>query len=281
MKILLTSCSRNSGLSVLRLLARNGHEVIATDDRALPFGLHSRFAACFERLPDASSAHFTNALLRVVRQHRPDVVLPIMGSRAVSEGRKTFEQEAHVLVPPLEAYEALSNKRTLLEQCALAGVPHPRLLTLEQAQEGLVTGRLPAIVIKPCQDFGGGKGVSIVADGEQVRSVYRSVTRTHGEGILCEYIPGPDSNNFALHIVLDRASRPVCAFAYQKTRLSPLKTGITAAGVSRHATQLMELVLPMLQRLRWAGPADIEFKLDERDRHADDGCDEADLARAL
>lgn len=266
MKILLTSCTRNTALVVMRALARSGHEVIACDERALRFGLHSRFATCFERLPAATSEDFSEALLRIVRRHRPDVLLPIMGSQIVSRERERFQRETHVLVPSLEAYAALGNKRALLERCSQVGIPHPRLLTLEQARHNLVSERVPGVVIKPCRDLGGGRGVSIVTDVHQVGPVHEAVTRAHGDALISEYIPGADSNNFALHVALDRDSRLICAFAYRKTRLSPLRTGVTAAGISIHASRLVDLVLPLLQQLRWAGPADIEFKLDEHDQ---------------
>lgn len=265
MKILLTNCTRNAGLVVLHALAGRGHEIIAADDRLLPFGLRSRYATSTECLPHELADDFPDALFSLVQRHRPDVVLPFMGGFAISRQRERFERETHVLVPPIEAYAAVNDKQCLLEYCAAVGVAHPRLLDLNSAESALASASVPAVVIKPKENLGGGLGVFVVREVEKLREVYRLVAEKHGDPTVSEYIPGPDSDNFALHLLLDRDSRAVCAFAYQKMRLSPLGTGLTAAGISRRAPDLVRLVLPMLQQLLWVGPADLEFKRDSRD----------------
>ena len=50
----------------------------------------------------------------------------------------------------------------------------------------------------------------------------------------------------------------------QKTRLQPSRVGNAAAAVSVHRPDLMALVTPLFARLRWQGPADIDFKIDSR-----------------
>jgi hypothetical protein len=49
-----------------------------------------------------------------------------------------------------------------------------------------------------------------------------------------------------------------------KTRLQPAGVGIGCAAVSVHRIDLLQLILPMFTRLRWQGPADVDFKIDSR-----------------
>lgn len=266
MKILLTNCTRNAGLIVLRALARGGHELCAADDRALRFGLHSRYVRRYERLPHESSAEFAGELLNLVRRQRPDVLLPLRGTAAVSRWREHFEHETQVLVPNYDAFEAVEDKERLAECCEAHGIPHPRIISLDQARARLSSGRAGAVVLKPAANLGGGEGINIVADAAALPAAHESARRRYGRVTVSDYIPGPDTNNYALHAVLDREGDPVAAFAFQKLRLSPMKTGITAAAVSRHLPGVGDAVFAMLKSLGWRGPVDVELKLDPRDQ---------------
>lgn len=267
MKILVTSCTRNCALTVLRSLVKNGHKVIAADDRKLPFGLHSRFVKSYELLPHEDAPNFVEELSRLVEKNQPDVILPIAGAEAICRAKNEFKFVANVLLPSFASYNTVEDKFKFLGLCNKLNVPHSRVIDrIEVAEEKLANKKLDAVVIKPRNNLGGGGGIRIVSDVNQIRDIYQNVEKDYGESFLCEYIPGPDSYNFALHVVFDANSQPICQFGFQKVRLSPPRTGVTAVAVSKRMPQLLEMVLPMLRHLKWKGPADIEFKMDAKDK---------------
>lgn len=264
MKILVTNCTRNSGLAVLRRLARNGHQVVGADDRRLPFGLHSRYAPPYELVPDEHADDYVDRLISLIERHRPDVLLPFAGAERVCREFSRFESITRVLVPAHSSFMALHDKKQVLEECQRDGIPCPAIISIDSAREALQDGSAQAIVIKPRANLGGGEGVRIVSEPDEVAAVQTALQREFGETLITEFVPGPDDSNVALQIVFDRSSRPIGYLLLRKLRINPLKIGIMAVGVSVHAPQLIATVLPLFQRLRWRGPADVEFKLDAR-----------------
>ena len=51
----------------------------------------------------------------------------------------------------------------------------------------------------------------------------------------------------------------------KKLRQWPLDVGVSAAAVSTHEPNLVQALVPLFQSLNWRGPADAEFKFDNRD----------------
>lgn len=267
MKILVTSCTRNSALAILRSLVKNGHEVIAADDRKLPFGLHSRFVKGYELLPHEDAPNFIDGLIQLVEKYQPDVILPIAGAKAICRASNVFASGSNVLLPSYSSYSTVEDKFKFLALCNELNIPHSRLIDdIEIAEERLANRSLDAVVIKSRINFGGGEGVKIVSDANRVRQVYLDTEENYGECFVCEYIPGPDTNNFALHVIFDANSQPICQFGFQKVRLSPPKVGVTALAISKRMPKLLEIILPMFRKLKWRGPADIEFKMDAKDQ---------------
>lgn len=265
MKVLVTNCTRNSGLFVMRALHQAGLDIVGVDKRRLPFALHSRCAPPYELIESVDTADFIDGLLRVIEKHKPDVLLPLGGSvLQASQAKETLCQWTTLLVPEFETFVAVNDKRFILEQCKRCGVPCPELLDAKGAKTALRDGLIEAVVVKPLLHIGGGAGVSIITDAEELNWSVADIENRFGEALITEYVPGPDSNNVALHVVFDRESRPIGCFSIQKTRLHPPRVGISAAAVSVHRWDLLRLVRPLFARLRWQGPADIEFKIDSR-----------------
>ena len=266
MKVLLTSCTLNSSLLVLRTLVGNGHEVIAVDDRLLPFGMHSRYVDRYEQVPHWRDPKYYDVIFDLIIKHRPDVVLPISGAEVFSNKLHKFQDLTNILLPNFESFISLNNKKNILMQCRKFSIPHSELIEdIDVAEERLSNNDIEAVVIKPSHNYGGGTGIQIVSDARRVRDIFSNVKEVFGECFMCEYVPGPDKNNYSLQMIFDHDSKPVCQFAFQKLRISPLRTGVTAVAVSKKVPNFVRSVLPMLQQLNWKGPLDFDLKLDSKD----------------
>src|SRR5262245_44369439 len=104
MKVLVTGATRNTGLGVIRAIAQSGHQVIAADERSLPFGLHSRYSDRYLVHAQEGSPDFVESLLGIVRAHRPDAFVPVDAEGEISRHREAFQQLTCVLAPPAESY---------------------------------------------------------------------------------------------------------------------------------------------------------------------------------
>jgi predicted ATP-grasp superfamily ATP-dependent carboligase len=121
------------------------------------------------------------------------------------------------------------------------------------------------IVIKPRRDVGGGHNVHMVSDPDAVLALHQRVSSEHGGALITDFIPGPTENLRAVQLLFDSASRLIAFFVLRKLRIWPAGVGITVAAVSTHEMELVTTLLPLLRQLRWQGPADAEFKIDQRD----------------
>jgi predicted ATP-grasp superfamily ATP-dependent carboligase len=266
MKILVTNCTRHAGLAAMRALARAGCEVFGADDRRLPLGLRSRFAAGgYEHLPREDDPALGAALDELIERTQPDVLIPFRCSEYASRHGRSLLRHTHALLPEPAAYARLNDKSELLELCSQLGVPAPRRFGLDEAIEQLRRDAASPIVVKPCRDVGAGAGVSFIADPGRLADAAAQVAAAYGKALVTEYIPGPTSHLRAVHLLFDDDSRLIAYFIVQKQRLWPCGVGATVAGISTHETALVRQILPIFKALRWRGPADAELKFDARD----------------
>jgi len=263
MKVLLTNTTRNGGMIVAQALARAGHTVVGADDRRLPFGLHSRYIARQYQTPPDGARGYADALLDIVRSERPDVLIPFAGASAVAGRRVEFLRETRTLVPDGPSLETVTNKALLPDLCAKLGVDVPQPYSREQAERAVARG--DAVVVKPGNSEGAGKGLRFVKTVAALHSALDALERAEQEAVITDFVPGPTEMEHALHVLFDSESRLVAWFSLRKSIQSPLHKGITAAAVSTHDYALVQRMLPLFEHLRWQGPADVELKTDPRD----------------
>ena len=264
MKALVTNCTRNSGLSVLRALSRSGWDVTGADDRLLPLGLQSRFSAApYHRLPEEDSPAFTQALLDLIDTLRPDVLLPTRGIESACNARDLLAARVSSLLPSAASFEAVNDKAKLMAHCASLGIGVPRVLSLVDGMNALRDEPGLTLVVKPRRDVGGGKGVHFVRDRSQLECAHADTSARYGSALITDYVAGPIENLRALHLLFDSESRLIGFFILKKLRVWPAKVGVTVAAESTHEVGLVRALLPLFQNLRWQGPADAELKIDE------------------
>ena len=83
----------------------------------------------FVQIPKASEAHFTEEVLRVCREHRIEVVLPLVTRELfpLSKAKEAFATMGiKVMVSPAEAIEKANNKAACYRFLQQQGVPVPR-----------------------------------------------------------------------------------------------------------------------------------------------------------
>jgi predicted ATP-grasp superfamily ATP-dependent carboligase len=266
MKTMVARCTRNSGLAIIRALASAGHDVIGIDDRPMPFGLYTRHASKCEHYDALTEDEEIEAILGLVRLHRPDVLIATPLTKLLVPRAGVFAAHTNCLLPTPQAYESITDKLRLVELCVQLGIPAPGLLSEQQAKERLLDHSLSqaqrTVVIKPRRDIGGGQGVHIIRDAEQISPAISDVNKKYGPAFISEFVPGPREDIVAVNLLFDRDSQLVGQFASRKLRLFPPETGVTALGQSIFAPELVQRLLPLFEAVEWQGPADAEFKID-------------------
>ncbi len=266
--MLVTNGTEESGLAAAHSLAAAGFEVMTADFRR-PFTLRSRHVARHYPLPQASAEEFACALLAATRHCRPDVLLPIATRpvHAVASRHDEFAAITAVNVPPLAAFRAAYVKSVCLAECAALGIPCPEVYLPPRAR-ALLAGGAVTLVVKPDLDAGAARGVEYVRSPQELDAAIDRCSAAYGRTVIQEYIPGGAEAMKTVVVLFGPDGRLAAAFTTRKLRQWPPEGGLSVASCSTVERSLVDLMLPLFEKWRWRGAAEVELKLDARDgRH--------------
>jgi len=124
------------------------------------------------------------------------------------------------------------------------------------------------LVIKPRINVGFrnkfGTKIFKVWSFEQLTKTYELICRYFPRPLIQEYIPGGTTSLYSVCTILDATHRPLGFFSIRK--LHQLLEGVTSCGECVKNSKIESLSLKLLKAIDWVGPAEVEFKLDPRDR---------------
>jgi len=235
MKILVTNATRNSGFAVIRALTKSGCEVIGADDRKLPFGIHSRHTKPNYLYADVESESFLESLIRIIRQEKPDVLLPVASTRQTSLHKAELQKHTKLLVPDYKGFMAADDNQTTLEECRKLNIDCPKILSRKKAidvlQRNKNTINSVQLVLKPRKNIGGSKGLFYVETPSEMERKIDENERKYGDYIVEEFIPGTQCMK-TLNLLFDKRSRLVAYFTTHKLKEWPNTGGLAALSIS-------------------------------------------------
>ena len=267
-RVLVAPTSTDNSIVVMRELGRAGIDVTGADDGYLPAWLRSRHCRQYVRVPAAADLHVQDYLPVVAAAVRPDAIVPVNTPATVAAIRLQASAVgvARMNIPSAEAFAAAYDKRQCMAACRQLGIPCPRVYeTLDAAallRRGDGTTRL---VVKPRFDFGGGHGLRIVQDAAALQAAVADCEHRLGGAVIQEFIPGDTGRLAMLLVLFGPDARLVAAFTSRKLRQHPRMGGSATVSESTAEPRLLEQMLPLFDRWRWAGPAEVDLKFDERD----------------
>ncbi len=171
--------------------------------------------------------------------------------------------------PDRSVYEAIADKRHLMQVARDVGVPVPRQVVIEAplADPVALMDFFPgeALVLKPARSAVVGVhgirrfGVRMLERASDAPTVLRDFPPEAYPILAQERITGPGLGAF----LLADAGRPLASFGHRRIREKPPTGGVS---VYREAVRLREDILGhaerLLQAFRWTGVAMVEFKED-------------------
>ena len=156
MRILVTDSDTRSALAAVRALGRAGHEVITAGDRQPSLASVSRYCSGFEGYPHPGSDPdaFVTALVAIASRRRIDLLLPMteITTLLATEHRERLPTGCRLPFPAARTVSAASDKAHVVRLADELGVPTPRTLVVDSADEGLAAIDLPfPVVVKPAR----------------------------------------------------------------------------------------------------------------------------------
>ena len=262
-----------TGLAVARCLGREKLYVVTIDYDCLGKTLWSRFAEKYI-LPDfVTSREIIDILLNIGENfHQKPVLFTDRDEYVflISNHREALEKFYFICLPENSLVSLINNKMELINYANAHGLSTPLSLVFEG---GKITQNIkewlhyPAI-IKPlygrlAATIAGFKTI-VVRNDEELEYASLNVCREKIPFLLQEMIPGDDDEVIGIGVYLNRQSIPLGVSSFRKIYQNPKGHGRGVLAKSESLAGLEGQALSFLQKCKYSGLAEIEFKRDTR-----------------
>ena len=261
-------------LAVTRSLGRAGHHVVTAERTPKSLAQSSRYSSASFAYPSPlhDEPGFVEELLKSVRDHRIDVLLPVadVTTALVMGNRSRFEPFCAIPLASASAIARAADKVDILRTAARLGIPTPRTVFVETPADARLAAReLPyPIVIKPRRSRLRTASGWLPASVSYARTPDRLVEQLESCPVeafpilLQERIEGPGLGAFMCY----SRGRPIAEFGHRRLREKPPTGGVSVLCESVALTDdARRYSCALLEELGWQGVAMVEFKQDCRD----------------
>ncbi|USZ69742.1 carboxylate--amine ligase (plasmid) [Halorussus salilacus] len=275
-----------SSFVALRSLHRRGIHTIAVSERESPEVFCSRYCDEAVRVPspNRTASGYREALLDLAMREDVRTILPVREEDAyvLSRYKAEFDEYVDLPIPDFGTLRKVQDRTELFDVAAEAGVPVPEteLLTewTDWSRPTIVKGRYtiladayresPPTVGGQAVRNGGGTEAGLanppkteyLPPGERP-DVDALRDRSGHVPLVQEYLPDTDEYSFCA--MYDRGE-PLATFQHRQIRGFSYSGGTSAFRKSVYDPDLEAEGLKLLDALDWHGPADVEFKRDDR-----------------
>jgi predicted ATP-grasp superfamily ATP-dependent carboligase len=272
--VFVTDGDQRPTLAIVRTLGRRGLRVLVGEEGSASLASASKYCAGHVTYPSPyrDRRAFEQFLDDFVVRERIDLVMPVtdVTTRAVCANQERLGRHCALAVPPLGAFDLVTNKARLLEYAASCGVSIPRTHVVDGAArwpDALDTIAYP-VVVKPVQsrmptehgwESSGVHYANCRAELEQLYQDHDVFSRY--PSLIQERIVGPGVGVFVL---FDRGTL-VADFAHRRLREKPPAGGASVLSESAPVeARLRDQAIRLLGQIGWHGVAMMEYKQDER-----------------
>lgn len=258
----------------IRALARKGD---ICDLAWGSYGAKSTYVHEFIRITssEVDDNAYIDDVIGLCRQKRYDFILPFGNAScyAVSKHSRRLEAEGvRFMAPDFETFRIAHDKAKTLELCRSLGIETPWSFV------GLSGGDLDSmakdlrypVVIKARSGVGVSTGLRYANNREELLKFHHELSSFKARTgafdftlpLIQEFVPGFIHDACTL---TDRG-RVFAVLTQRRHIMYPIYGGVGAVNVTTHNKTVRDYATRILEALRWHGPAQIEFKFDERDR---------------
>ena len=215
MKILVIGTARNSGMIAIHALNNEGHTVIGTDERRLIFNMHSRYTKPYYLHLPFSDDNFHKDILSITEKEKPDVILPVSGTKNISMYKEQIKKHTNLLVPDYESYISAYDKNRMHKICIDAGISVPERFSDIDAYHFLSSGKNSILVVKPDYDAGCAQGLKYVHTADELEAAKQNIKKNFGNYIIEEFIPGA-ARMRSVQLIFDKENKIISYFILKR-----------------------------------------------------------------
>jgi len=269
------------GYQVIKALAKHGiHSIVIYDREHAEIGRYSKYVIDAVKVPHyiEKPGLLLNLLLEKAPEWSGTLIIPTKdyGVEFLAEHKDVLEQYYLIPTPNRDVIERVVNKKNLYNTASQLGIAVPSIFTPGslgelEALEGKIT--FPCLV-KPGLghlffrrfDF---KMIEANSFDDLVRN-YRNLTSEFTTDefklMICEIIPGPDSEQMVQYVsYIDRSGELLASMTSRKMRQDPPRYGQGRIARSERVPGLDGQSHKLLNGLGYHGFSEIEWKYDPRE----------------
>jgi D-aspartate ligase len=273
-KAVILGCNYYIGLSTIRCLGVNGIHTVAVDyTDNHNYGAQSKY--CSERLIAPHYKNDKKAFIQFLKdyakgQSAPPVLIPCHDNYVEVVDEFLEELREFYLIPQdvPGIYTNLMNKEILHRLASENGVAVPETVRVDEDQffEKVESILKYPCVVKPTDSpsfvakFR--KKLFIVDNKAQLVEALEKSKQAGLEVIVQRIIPGFDDHMYTYDAYLNQDSKVTNWVTCQKYRQFPINFGASVYTGQKYVQELHDIGAPFLEKMKWKGFAEIEFKKD-------------------
>lgn len=209
------------------------------------------------------------ALLKVLKADHYDVTIPMTDFSAtmLSRHKEELLQYTRPAVNDLDVFMQAGDKLNTMIACMDKNIPCPYTLREVKSIDDVLNSDIQyPFIIKPRIGYGS-IGFHVIRTEEDLRKVFDSSMKEHGDMLVQEYIPQTDIQ-YKCEVFIDGDGEVKSAVVFDKTRWYPIDGGSTCCSASVKRPDIVESSVELLKAIGWRGYGDVDLIQDPRDKVA-------------
>ena len=264
MTVIVTDAKYRASLSIIRALAKCGHNIVLTqtmgDSHPNVPSFSSRYVSRTVRF-DCSADDtdtYLSLLKTLIKEYYNPVVFPI-GAKTlalIAIHRDELEKICSITVCDKDTLDLANDKARVAEAAREIGIKTPPTYTSADDAE------FPVIIKPTCgEKFGltAADRYTVVNTREEFDTAYEKMSHYGGTPIIQKKITGA---GIGVSLLMDANGNAVSAICHKRVREYPISGGPSACCESFYNEELVKMSERLLKKLNFVGMAMVEYKLD-------------------
>ena len=272
-RVLITDARDKKSLAALRSLGKRGFKVDVSGTGTLAQSFYSRYSNNNILYPDPrkNMEGFIRFMLDIVKARDYSVLLPMDLTTIIPLSRSKDKFDPYFKIP-IANYDILMqahDKPRTLKKAEECGVPIPKTHLPKNSEQvkGISEETDYPVVIK-LRKGSSGAGLRYANSAQELMREYvlsssrqSDIVFNYELPMIQECIPGEVHDV----CVLFNKGKPRAALTQKRTKMIPVTGGVGIVNETTNEPELKKMTIEFMKKMRWHGPAQVEFKIDSRD----------------
>ena len=263
--ILITDSQMRQALVCIRSLGKRGLEIVAGDCEKISMGFYSKYVHRNFVYPDPNEDEkgFVKSILEFIKIKDVEFIIPIRDKCLLPllKNRKRIEKYTKILSPDAKKVSLVDDKSKILDFANRLGISTPIKYDVKNIEDLKKIKKFP-IIIKPAKGSGS-RGLIRCYNQEELIKGYEKCKAEYSDLVIQEMIPleGKEIGFYALY---NYESKLIASSIHERIRSFPILGGPSTIRISIRNKEIENYGKKILDKLKWVGPAMVEFKVDPK-----------------